>query len=177
MSIDDRLIDLIDRVVCHFQKAHGLSLPLMLREVTMAAMVSLLVLPFAQAWDGHTTTAALLAPFVLMALPGLRRWLTRYTRDAAEEWSEGLSRRYLAMAQSHRIAYGPVRLLLLVAVVLAGWLAVRDFARGDGLALSSAAFLLQTGFAALCHYLQCATPQTPGRRRRQALTLAPVRTH
>ncbi|MDJ1158418.1 hypothetical protein QNA08_09250 [Chelatococcus sp. SYSU_G07232] len=174
MVIDDWLIDRCDQIVSHFQKEHGASLPALLREATMGAMVSLVALPFAQAFDGRTVTAAITMPFVFMALPALGRWLVRYARDAAEAWSEALQRRYLAMAQAHRMAYASMRMMLVAAVVLAGTAVAQGLAAGEGLRLSSATFLMQSLFAAACSYLQCATPQTPSRRRDSETMLALV---
>jgi hypothetical protein len=173
--IDNWLLDQFNRLASWLQETRGLTMPVILQQACMSALVATVMTGVAM-----LVLRGPLIGFIMLALCGwsiqaLMRALRRYVRDSGKDWNSDLARDYAARAIGATEGQRSIRelgvlmsfIMLLVTVTA---VQIRPMDATDWMT----AVLWITTFAHL--YLSCAEPKPPGSRRQQwQLALSPTK--
>lgn len=165
-EIDNRLIRFFDAGAGFLQEQWGLTMALILREISMAALFAFAFLVYAFGATGNWFYLAIYVPFAASGLRTIVRDYRKHKADTEKDWTESLARKYLIAADLKRTVYGTQRFL--VFGLFAFIVAMTEFGGSSVLHMENFSILLLFTVFGMREYVACAHPRPPGSRSRQS---------
>jgi hypothetical protein len=164
--IDNWLLDQFNRLAAWLQETRGLTMPVILQQACMSALVATVMTGVAMLILRGPLVGFMMLLLCGWSIQALSRALRRYLRDAGKDWNSDLARDYAARAIGATEGQRGIRelgilLSFMMLVVTIGAARLRPMDATDWMT----ALLWITTFAHL--YLSCAEPKPPGSRRQQ----------
>lgn len=164
-TIDTRLILAFDAVAAYLQEKMGVTMALILREISMAMLAGFAFLFYTLAVSGDVVMIGL---YLVFGMAGLTRLVADYRRhqaDTQKDWTETLARKYLIQADLKRTAYAQQRFIVMALISVFGLGAAMKFGRAIDTEMLSIFILF--GLYVVREYATCAHPRPPASRNRQ----------
>lgn len=164
-DLDCRLIAFFDAIAGYLQERVGLTMALILREISMAMMFAFAFYVYAFAMNGNWSYIAIYVPFAYFAAHTVVRDYRKHSANAERDWTESLARKYLIEADKKRTVYGFQRF---VFILLFAWFIVIMKLTGNSvLEMENLSILIQFAVFGMREYVTCAHPRPPGSRQSQ----------
>jgi hypothetical protein len=165
-AIDNRLIVLFDAFAGYLQERVGLTMALILREISMGAIFANGFLIYTLSVTGDWMYLALYIPFAGSALQMFIRDYRKHMANTERDWTESLARKYLLEADKKRTVYGMQRLVVFgLAAFQLGLILYRG---GSIFEMENLSVMLLFIVFGMREYVTCAHPRPPGSRSRQS---------